>query len=47
MRREVVYTDKVPPARVPLSQAIKAGDWIFASGQRDAPPKPPTLRDAA
>jgi 2-iminobutanoate/2-iminopropanoate deaminase len=33
MRREVVHTDKVPPARVPLSQAIKAGDWVFASGQ--------------
>ena len=32
-RREVIHTDKVPPARVPLSQAIKAGDWIFASGQ--------------
>ncbi len=23
----------MPPARVPLSQAIKVGDWIFASGQ--------------
>ena len=33
MRREVVHTDKVPPARVPLSQAIKAGEWVFASGQ--------------
>jgi 2-iminobutanoate/2-iminopropanoate deaminase len=33
IQREVVHTDKVPPARVPLSQAIKAGDWIFASGQ--------------
>ena len=33
MKREVVHTDKVPPARVPLSQAIKAGDWVFASGQ--------------
>ena len=33
MKREVVHTDRVPPARVPLSQAIKAGDWIFASGQ--------------
>jgi 2-iminobutanoate/2-iminopropanoate deaminase len=31
--RDVVHTDKVPPARVPLSQAIKAGDWVFASGQ--------------
>ena len=33
MRKHVVHTPKVPPARVPLSQAIKVGDWIFASGQ--------------
>jgi 2-iminobutanoate/2-iminopropanoate deaminase len=33
MKREVVHTDKVPPARVPLSQGIKAGEWVFASGQ--------------
>src|SRR5262249_35117023 len=33
MTRTVVHTDKVPPARVPLSQAIKIGDWVFASGQ--------------
>src|SRR3989442_11042359 len=33
MRKQVVHTAKVPPARVPLSQAIKAGDWVFASGQ--------------
>jgi 2-iminobutanoate/2-iminopropanoate deaminase len=33
MRKKVIHTDKVPPARVPLSQAIKAGDWVFASGQ--------------
>jgi 2-iminobutanoate/2-iminopropanoate deaminase len=33
MQREVIDTPEVPPARVPLSQAIKAGDWIFASGQ--------------
>ncbi len=39
MNREVVHTDKVPPARVPLSQAIKAGDWIFASGQLGNDPK--------
>src|ERR1700675_535329 len=31
--KQVIHTDRVPPARVPLSQAIKAGDWIFASGQ--------------
>ena len=33
MERRVVHTDQVPPARVPLSQAIKVGDWVFASGQ--------------
>jgi 2-iminobutanoate/2-iminopropanoate deaminase len=33
MKRRVIHTDKVPPARVPLSQAIKVGDWVFASGQ--------------
>ncbi len=33
MNKQVVQTPKVPPARVPLSQAIKAGDWVFASGQ--------------
>jgi 2-iminobutanoate/2-iminopropanoate deaminase len=38
MKKQVVHTPKVPPARVPLSQAIKVGDWVFASGQlgRDA-----------
>jgi 2-iminobutanoate/2-iminopropanoate deaminase len=33
MQKQVVHTPDVPPARVPLSQAIKAGDWVFASGQ--------------
>lgn len=33
MKKQVVHTPKVPPARVPLSQAIKVGDWVFASGQ--------------
>src|SRR5213594_194476 len=33
MKKQVVHTAKVPPARVPLSQAIKVGDWVFASGQ--------------
>ncbi len=39
MKRSVVHTDKVPPARVPLSQAIKAGDWVFASGQLGFDPR--------
>jgi 2-iminobutanoate/2-iminopropanoate deaminase len=39
MERRVVHTPKVPPARVPLSQAIKVGDWVFASGQLGMDPK--------
>ncbi len=39
MERHVVHTDKVPPARVPLSQAIKVDGWVFASGQLGMDPK--------
>ena len=39
MARSVVHTDKVPPARVPLSQAIKTGGWVFASGQLGMDPR--------
>jgi 2-iminobutanoate/2-iminopropanoate deaminase len=39
MDRRVIHTPKVPPARVPLSQAIRAGDWIFASGQLGNDPR--------
>ena len=39
MKRRVVHTDKVPAARVPLSQAIKVGDWVFASGQLGMDPR--------
>jgi 2-iminobutanoate/2-iminopropanoate deaminase len=43
MERRVIHTAKVPPARVPLSQAIKAGDWIFVSGQLGTDPATGTL----
>ena len=33
MQRRVVRSNKVPPARVPLSQAIQAGELVFVSGQ--------------
>ena len=33
MDKQVIHTPVVPPARVPLSQGIKAGGWIFVSGQ--------------
>ena len=39
MKRRVVHTDRVPPARVPLSQAIQLGDWVFASGQLGMDPR--------
>jgi 2-iminobutanoate/2-iminopropanoate deaminase len=45
VNRAVVHTDKVPPARVPLSQAIKAGDWVFASGQLGNDPATRTLAE--
>ena len=31
MRKQIVHTDSVPPARLPLSQPIKAGHWVFVS----------------
>jgi 2-iminobutanoate/2-iminopropanoate deaminase len=43
MDRRVIHTAKVPAARVPLSQAIKAGDWIFVSGQLGTDPTTGTL----
>jgi 2-iminobutanoate/2-iminopropanoate deaminase len=39
VRKQVVHTDKVPPARVALSQAIKVGEWVFASGQLGNDPR--------
>jgi 2-iminobutanoate/2-iminopropanoate deaminase len=45
MDRHVVHTDEVPPARVPLSQAIKVGEWVFASGQLGMDPKTGRLTD--
>lgn len=32
MKRTVIHTNKVPPVKVPLSQGIKVGDFIFTSG---------------
>jgi 2-iminobutanoate/2-iminopropanoate deaminase len=39
MDKRVVHTPKIPPARVPLSQAIKVGDWVYASGQLGRDPR--------
>jgi 2-iminobutanoate/2-iminopropanoate deaminase len=39
MDKQVIHAPEVPPARVPLSQAIRAGEWIFVSGQLGNDPK--------
>ncbi len=33
MKKEVIKTDRAPKGSVPLSQAIKCGEWLFCSGQ--------------
>lgn len=33
MRKKVIHTDKAASGKVPLSQAIQAGDWLYCSGQ--------------
>jgi 2-iminobutanoate/2-iminopropanoate deaminase len=39
MRKEVIKTDKAASGKVPLSQAIRAGGWLFCSGQLPIDPK--------
>jgi 2-iminobutanoate/2-iminopropanoate deaminase len=39
MDKQVIHTPAVPPARVPLSQGIKMGEWIFVSGQLGNDPR--------
>ena len=39
MDKRVIHTPEVPPARVPLSQGIKAGEWIFVYGQLGNDPR--------
>ena len=33
MEKKVIHTDKASSGKVPLSQAIVAGGWLFCSGQ--------------
>ena len=39
MPKEVIKTDKAASGKVPLSQAIRAGGWLFCSGQLPIDPK--------
>jgi 2-iminobutanoate/2-iminopropanoate deaminase len=45
MDKQVIHTPDVPPARVPLSPGIKAGGWIFVSGQLGNDPRTGKLAD--
>jgi 2-iminobutanoate/2-iminopropanoate deaminase len=33
MEKKVIHTDKASSGKVPLSQAIQAGEWLYCSGQ--------------
>ena len=33
MQRDVIHTDAAPAAIGPYSQAVRAGEWLFVSGQ--------------
>ncbi|OGL59972.1 MAG: hypothetical protein A3I72_02200 [Candidatus Tectomicrobia bacterium RIFCSPLOWO2_02_FULL_70_19] len=39
MPKEVIKTGKAASGKVPLSQAIRAGGWLFCSGQLPIDPK--------
>ena len=39
MQKKVIYTDKAASGKVPLSQAIRAGEWLYCSGQLPIDPK--------
>lgn len=39
MEKKVIKTDKAASGKVPLSQAIQAGEWLFCSGQLPFDPK--------
>jgi 2-iminobutanoate/2-iminopropanoate deaminase len=42
--REIIVTSAAPPAIGPYSQAVRAGDYIFTSGQLGIDPATKTLR---
>lgn len=39
MEKIVIHTDKAASGKVPLSQAIRAGEWLFCSGQLPIDPE--------
>src|SRR5476651_1597196 len=45
MHKEVIHTDKAPAAIGPYSQAIRAGNTVYLSGQLGLDPATGNLRD--
>ena len=45
MTRQAIHTDAAPPAIGPYSQAIRAGDTVYLSGQIGLDPATGQLRD--
>ncbi len=39
MQKKVIRTDKAASGKVPLSQGIRAGEWLFCSGQLPIDPR--------
>lgn len=39
MQKKVIHTDKAASGKVPLSQAIQVGEWLYCSGQLPIDPK--------
>ena len=39
MKKKVIKTDKAASGKVPLSQGIQAGEWLYCSGQLPIDPK--------
>ena len=39
MEKKVIKTDKAASGKVPLSQAIQVGEWLFCSGQLPIDPQ--------
>lgn len=44
-RKQIIATDAAPPAIGPYSQAVRAGDFIFVSGQLPMDPETSKLID--
>lgn len=45
--KEVISTNQAPPAIGPYSQAVRAGEWVFVSGQLGISPQGEMVSESA